>query len=87
MKRVTRRDFLKLTGAAGGALFLGMSGGETISNIASHVALVKTENRKSGVKASLRVLHVNPVRGKDALIKPNFNCKGSGAWFRGIVSF
>jgi uncharacterized protein (DUF362 family) len=37
------------------------------------VALVKTDNRKNGVKTSLKVLHINPVKGKDVLIKPNFN--------------
>ncbi len=40
---------------------------------ASRVALVKTDNRKNGVKTSLKVLSFNPVRGKDVLIKPNFN--------------
>ena len=39
----------------------------------SHVALVKTDNRKLGVEASLRALNINPVKGKDVLIKPNFN--------------
>ncbi len=39
----------------------------------SHVALVKTDNRKHGVKASLGTLNLNSVKGKDVLIKPNFN--------------
>ena len=39
----------------------------------SRVALVKIDNRKNGVKTSLKVLHVNPVKGKNVLIKPNFN--------------
>ncbi len=39
----------------------------------SQVALVKTEDRKEGVKASLRALQVNPAKGKNVLIKPNFN--------------
>ncbi len=39
----------------------------------SRVALVKTDNRKNGVKASLKTLHMNPVKGKNVLIKPNFN--------------
>jgi uncharacterized protein (DUF362 family) len=34
---------------------------------------VKTDNRKTGVKTSLRVLNINPVKGKNVLIKPNFN--------------
>ncbi|MFC1815334.1 DUF362 domain-containing protein [Thermodesulfobacteriota bacterium] len=39
----------------------------------SRVALLKTENRRKGVKKTLDVLGVNPVKGKDILIKPNFN--------------
>jgi uncharacterized protein (DUF362 family) len=73
MKRVNRRDFLKYTGIAGGALFLRMDGGIAMSSTASRVALLKTDNRKNGVKESLRVLNINPVKGKDVLIKPNFN--------------
>jgi uncharacterized protein (DUF362 family) len=37
------------------------------------VALVHTEDRAYGVRASLKALAVNPVRGKDVLVKPNFN--------------
>lgn len=37
------------------------------------VTLIKTQDRKNGVKASLKALGTNPVRGKDVLIKPNFN--------------
>jgi uncharacterized protein (DUF362 family) len=73
MKRVSRRDFLKHTGVLGGALFLGMDGGIAMSKTASRVALVKTDNRKNGVKASLKVLNINPAKGKNVLIKPNFN--------------
>jgi uncharacterized protein (DUF362 family) len=39
----------------------------------TEVALVKTKDRTTGVGASLKVLGINPVRGKDVLIKPNFN--------------
>ncbi len=42
-------------------------------NTRSRVALVKTENRKNGVKTSLKALNINPVKGKNVLIKPNFN--------------
>jgi uncharacterized protein (DUF362 family) len=37
------------------------------------VAFVKTEDRVRGVKLSLDTLRINPVRGKDVFIKPNFN--------------
>ncbi len=39
----------------------------------SRVALVSTQNRKTGVAASIRALDLNPVKNKDVLIKPNFN--------------
>jgi uncharacterized protein (DUF362 family) len=73
MKKFSRRDFLKVTGISGGALFLGMDGGLAMPNITSRVAFVKTDNRKNGVKTSLKVLNINPVKGKNVLIKPNFN--------------
>jgi uncharacterized protein (DUF362 family) len=37
------------------------------------VVLVKTNDRQKGVKAAIRALGRNPVRGKGVLIKPNFN--------------
>ena len=47
----------------------------------SRVALVNTEDRKSGVESSIRALDINPAKNKDVLIKPNFNtadlCPGS----------
>jgi uncharacterized protein (DUF362 family) len=50
-------------------------------NTSSRVALVKTDDRRQGVKKSLQTLAVNPVKNKDVLIKPNFNtadqCPGS----------
>jgi uncharacterized protein (DUF362 family) len=73
MKRVSRRGFLKYSGVAGGALFLGMDGGVVMPSIVSRVALLKTDDRKCGVKASLKALKINPIKGKDVLIKPNFN--------------
>ena len=42
-------------------------------NTTSRVALVKTDDRKNGVKTSLKILKINPVRGNNVLIKPNFN--------------
>jgi uncharacterized protein (DUF362 family) len=43
----------------------------------SRVALIKTSNRKEGVKASIKALEINPVKGKEVLIKPNFNTADS----------
>lgn len=39
----------------------------------SRVSFVRTEDRKKGVRTSLKCLAVNPVSGKKVLIKPNFN--------------
>ncbi|NIR12875.1 MAG: DUF362 domain-containing protein, partial [Desulfobacterales bacterium] len=39
----------------------------------SKVTFVRTGDRKKGVNATLQALDRNPVRGKDVLIKPNFN--------------
>jgi uncharacterized protein (DUF362 family) len=39
----------------------------------SKVSLAATGDRHNGVRASLKALTVNPVRGKEVLIKPNFN--------------
>lgn len=73
MRGFSRRDFLKYLGVAGGMLFPGKDGGQVMSKAKSRVALVKTDNRTHGVKASLKALKINPIKGKDVLIKPNFN--------------
>lgn len=39
----------------------------------THVALVRTSDRTYGVKAAIDLLGINPVKGKQVLIKPNFN--------------
>ena len=70
---LNRRKFLKYSAVAGGVLAMGMGGGELMASNTSRVALVKTEDRKYGVEASLNALKINPVKGKDVLIKPNFN--------------
>jgi uncharacterized protein (DUF362 family) len=47
----------------------------------NRVAFVKTAHRPRGVTASIAGLGTNPAKGKDVLIKPNFNtadpCPGS----------
>ena len=37
------------------------------------VSLVKTSDRASGIKRALELLRINPVKGKNVLLKPNFN--------------
>ena len=73
MFRINRRDFLKLSGMAGGAVLLGITKEETMAETKSRVALIKTSDRKAGVRASIKTLGINPAKGKAVLIKPNFN--------------
>jgi uncharacterized protein (DUF362 family) len=73
MRMLDRRGFLKISGIAGGTLLLGLDGGFVMPNTGSRVAFLKTNDRKYGVKASLKALKINPVKGKNVLIKPNFN--------------
>ena len=44
-----------------------------MANHKSRVALLSTEDRKTGVALSIKSLEINPVKNKDVLIKPNFN--------------
>ena len=39
----------------------------------SQVTLLQTEDRKQAVETLLKALKGNPIKGKDVLIKPNFN--------------
>ena len=39
----------------------------------SRVVLVETDDRVQGVRSSLKALKANPVKGRDVLLKPNFN--------------
>ncbi len=70
---INRRDFLKYSGAAGGALLLGMHGDLVMASPKSRVAFISTDDRKSGVSLSVKALGINPVKNKNVLIKPNFN--------------
>ncbi len=47
--------------------------GEETAMAKSRVALVKTRDRKQGVKEVMRLLNHSSIRGKRVLIKPNFN--------------
>ena len=58
---------------AGGAVLLGITKEETMAETKSRVALIKTSDRKAGVRASIKTLGINPAKGKAVLIKPNFN--------------
>ena len=71
--KMSRRDFLKYSTAAGGTILLGLKGGNVMAKSKSQVALVNTTERKTGVTSSVKTLGLNPVKNKNVLIKPNFN--------------
>jgi uncharacterized protein (DUF362 family) len=79
---INRREFM--IAAAGGILSaaVGGDGGRTVmakqlnanpKGIKTKVSLVKTSDRETGVKKVIELLGINPVKGKDVLLKPNFN--------------
>jgi uncharacterized protein (DUF362 family) len=73
MREISRRDFLGYAGAIGGGVFFAGERDMAWANGGSVVTLVRTEDRRHGVRTSLSALGTNPVKGKDVLIKPNFN--------------
>ncbi len=73
MRGFSRRDFLTVAGVIGGELMVSGNRTTAWAETGSRVAMVETEDRRQGVRASLTTLGINPVKGKDVLIKPNFN--------------
>jgi uncharacterized protein (DUF362 family) len=71
--KFSRREFLKYSGIAAGASFLGMKGGAGMAADKSQVVFFQTQDRKQGVQTILKALKGNPIKGKKVLIKPNFN--------------
>ncbi|MBE9504143.1 MAG: DUF362 domain-containing protein [Proteobacteria bacterium] len=78
---MNRREFIIVT--AGSILFI-VAGDGGITAMAgspkrlkkadmAKIALIKTSDRTSGIKRALELLGINPVKGKDVLLKPNFN--------------
>ncbi len=37
------------------------------------VSLIKTSDRATGIKRTIDLLGINPAKGRDVLLKPNFN--------------
>jgi uncharacterized protein (DUF362 family) len=70
---INRRDFIIVS--AGGLISTAFAGGITMANrgVKTKVSLIKTQDRASGIKRAIELLEINPVRGKDVLLKPNFN--------------
>ncbi len=73
---MNRREFiLALTGLAlSGSAF---AGGNPLQQSSkgqkTNISLVRTSDRASGIKKAINILGINPVKGKDVLLKPNFN--------------
>lgn len=74
-RELDRRDFIRVM-SAGVALMpaLGPAGlAQLVGPRRSRVGLVRTTDRKYGVKAALKLLDLSRVRNKKVVIKPNFN--------------
>jgi uncharacterized protein (DUF362 family) len=73
---INRREFL--IGVVGG-LFSVIAGDRSealrqdFKNRKTMVSLIKTSDRASGIKRAIELLGINPVKGKNVLLKPNFN--------------
>ncbi|MEE9524725.1 MAG: DUF362 domain-containing protein [Thermodesulfovibrionales bacterium] len=70
-----RRDFI--TALLSGLISLA-AGKEVRSRMSNpgnkaKVSLVKTSDRTEGIKRAIDLLGINPVKGKEVLLKPNFN--------------
>jgi uncharacterized protein (DUF362 family) len=72
---MSRRTFMTSvsTAAAAGALSRGALPRLFAAAPASRVAIVRTSDRKKGVAEIVRLLNVPGPKGKDVVIKPNFN--------------
>ena len=78
---MNRREFIIVT--AGGIISVAAGNGNMAALAAltgksgksgrARVALIKTSDRASGIKRAIELLEINPVKGKEVLIKPNFN--------------
>lgn len=72
---IDRRSFLK--GATAGLVFLPYADfggtGIPLNSRASTVAIIRTGDRKDGVKRAMALLNPAEIAGKQVVIKPNFN--------------
>jgi uncharacterized protein (DUF362 family) len=69
-----RRDFLKQSAAAGAAIsVLGRAVSSAAADQTAKVALIKTDDRAKGIAAALKLISFTSPKGKNILIKPNFN--------------
>ena len=70
---INRRNFIKISGS----VFLStvFAGRITMANrnTKSKISLIKTSDRATGIKRAIELLEINHIKGKDVLLKPNFN--------------
>lgn len=79
---MNRREFL-ITIAGGAVLIMAGGTGEgadvvkdaptSIKSKKTRLSLIRTRDRAAGVRRAVDLLEINPVQGKDVLLKPNFN--------------
>jgi uncharacterized protein (DUF362 family) len=76
---MNRREFVMgasgvyLAAAIGGKTALHPSRSISSSGEKTKISLVRTSDRATGVRRAIELLGINPVMGKDVLLKPNFN--------------
>jgi len=74
--KISRRDFFVAGAGLFGLSFMGnllRKEGLISSDDRTEIILVKSEDRREGVRKSVEALGINPFKNKDVLIKPNFN--------------
>jgi uncharacterized protein (DUF362 family) len=69
----SRREILKNSGIAAGACILGMKGEWSMASQESRVTFLQTDDRKRGIQTLFKALKPKSIKGKNVLIKPNFN--------------
>jgi uncharacterized protein (DUF362 family) len=69
---ITAGMLLAAAGAQGGTEVAPQKRRETRPG-KTKVSLIRTADRASGIKRAIDLLGINPVNGKDVLLKPNFN--------------
>lgn len=77
-----RRTFLRAIAAGAVTAMTGRTGecAEEIHSLQApkkgskiKLSLIKTRDRSSGIRRAIDLLEINPIRGKEVLLKPNFN--------------
>lgn len=74
---INRREFMMVTAGGIVSYALGKGSGVMAETLPkggkTKVSLIKTPDRASGIRRAIGLLGINPVKGKDVLLKPNFN--------------